>query len=435
MVTNTSSSTKNSLRGGRSKTACRFYCINKEIKEKISKLLEIKVSWGDYIDFYRWIVSFDQMLTDIQEKHPYYYKEYISSISKCGLYKVDLDTICSEGTSLPKRNKVHFTADNNTINQKRAADHIRKTFRNFEQRAGKEDSFLLKNIDTLIQEGLYGFQFRGDAGLDSVPRTKQKLSEKLDEIRENPEDKNDFLNLFACLLIYSLSGKLSPAGSKRDDARINIDCPNIYMDTKGNIQEKFPLEERYQGASRMVIINYAGTSFLTGKMVAKSSNPEWNAWFDSTTKGDTEIHIVLTDPKSPAAKDAEQYKMKPKILKCKSEEIISNNIDELKRHMEKFPDSNLCAYLTNLSLPCAYIKAEFWDNHELDNIKVDIYLPIYTKYVENLDGNYHLENPNVCDDTVRQSFMVLRRETPDLYDSFSANIEAILKHAEKLDLK
>ena len=426
MGTHTSSAPQNSPRGGRSKAADRFHRINKNIKITISDLLKTNITWINYIDFYRWIDQLDKMLIRMPKEYPDDYKKYSENISRCGLYKVDFNRIDSEDASSPKRNRVHFTADNNVNTQNRAANHIRKTFHTFEQMAGKEDGFLLKKIDTLIQKGLEGFL---------ATYAKEQFSEELYKIKRNSGGDNDFLNLFARLLIYSLSGELSSSGSQRDDARINIDRPNIYMDTKEKLQEKFSLEDRYQGASRIVIINYAGTSFLTGRLLVKNSNPEWNDWFDRTTKGDTEIHIVLTDPASPAAKDAEQYKMKPKILRCKSEEIISNNIDELRRHMAKYPDSNLRAYITELSLPCAYIKAEFHNNPDLDNIKVDIYLPIYTNYVTDPDGNYQLENPDICDDTVRQSFMVLKRETPDLYNSFSANIEAILKHAEKMDLK
>ena len=91
------------------------------------------------------------------------------------------------------------------------------------------------------------------------------------------------------------------------------------------------------------------------------------------------------------------------------------------------------AYLTDVALPCAYIKAEFED-HTLDNIKVDLYLPNYTGYERDEQGTYFLEDPDCSDDTVRQSFMIFRKDTPELYESFSANIDAILGHAKELEV-
>lgn len=45
-----------------------------------------------------------------------------------------------------------------------------------------------------------------------------------------------------------------------------------------------------------------------------------------------------------------------------------------------------------------------------------------------------MEDPDCSDDTVRQSFMIFRKDTPELYESFSANIDAILGHAKELEV-
>ena len=90
------------------------------------------------------------------------------------------------------------------------------------------------------------------------------------------------------------------------------------------------------------------------------------------------------------------------------------------------------AYLTTISLPCAYIKAEFEEDHDLDNIKVDLYLPTFGEYKQVGNGKYKLKNNEDSDDSVRQSFMLFRKEVPELYEAFSKNINDILLHAEEI---
>lgn len=98
----------------------------------------------------------------------------------------------------------------------------------------------------------------------------------------------------------------------------------------------------------------------------------------------------------------------------------------------QYPNRNFKVYLTTISLPCAYIKAEFEEDHDLDNIKVDLYLPTFGEYKQVGNGKYKLKNNEDSDDSVRQSFMLFRKEVPELYEAFSKNINDILLHAEEI---
>ena len=48
------------------------------------------------------------------------------------------------------------------------------------------------------------------------------------------------------------------------------------------------------------------------------------------------------------------------------------------------------------------------------------------------NGKYKLKNNEDSDDSVRQSFMLFRKEVPELYEAFSNNINDILLHAEEI---
>ena len=43
-----------------------------------------------------------------------------------------------------------------------------------------------------------------------------------------------------------------------------------------------------------------------------------------------------------------------------------------------------------------------------------------------------MKNNEDSDDSVRQSFMLFRKEVPELYEAFSKNINDILLHAEEI---
>ena len=199
--------------------------------------------------------------------------------------------------------------------------------------------------------------------------------------------------------------------------------PNIYMASKGEIQNLSHLEDRCGGASRVLIINYAGTSFICAERITNEVKNAWNIFLYNLLEGKTKVDVVLTNPDSAAAKDAENYKMRPYTLKVPLQKIIPENIQDLKNTMKKYSNSGIHLYPTDIALPCAYLKAEFKDNPEKDNIKVDMYLPSFAEYCPNATPE------NECDDKLRQSFIIFRDDNPELYNVFSNNMERILEHS------
>ena len=411
--------------GGRNADADRFFQINSQIRAKISALLDKTVRWRNYIlSFYAWIPPFSEMLSrlDTWTNGETSVREYLNSVSSRGLYLIDekkksLDPIY-EG------NKRKLFLPNNTLqNRKLAAEYLKNSLSKIEQNSGKP-GVLVSNLKDIINEGIDGLSKyiapKDAASSESVYSQFQKM---LDEQTET------LLEILAGLLIYAQTGYTVTNGWAERHPSV---LPNIYMGTKKEIQEKFSLQSRYQGASKLVIINFAGTSFLSGRLVDSTVDSNWKSWFHNTMQGATEIQMVLTKPGTAAAKDAERYKMRPKKLECELEQLIANNLDTLRRETIQYPNRNFKVYLTTISLPCAYIKAEFEEDHDLDNIKVDLYLPTFGEYKQVGNGKYKLKNNEDSDDSVRQSFMLFRKEVPELYEAFSKNINDILLHAEEI---
>ena len=419
-------------KGGRSKDNQRFNDVNKGIKGKLEEPSVLgSFSWRNYAGLYRWIAEFDDMILNLERTRPDFLDEYLLHTNVNGLYRVTEDHL-DEGSGKRKKRE-RFRPNNDPLERERAVKYLKAKFEKMESQRGKRRGIVSENLRALIQKGIDGCsdEVVGNSKISSRRFFQDSLAEAADE--------EQCWDLLAGLLIYAQTGQLPENAQETAESRFPKLHANVFMGTKEEIQKKFSLESRYKGASLLVVINYAGTSFLTGKRIVDSpvyeesdDYDDWNVWFFNALQGKTKIRIVLTDPESAAAVDAEKYKMKPKNLKCDPEKIISTNVETLKNHMTQFPNCDLKAYLTEVALPCAYIKAEFED-HTMDNIKIDLYLPNYSVYKRDEWGNYSLKGCH-SDDIIRQSFMIFRKDTPELYKSFSANIDAILGHAKELEV-
>ena len=129
------------------------------------------------------------------------------------------------------------------------------------------------------------------------------------------------------------------------------------------------------------------------------------------------------------------YKMKPRSLKnnIQRRDISYENIRVLLKLMDKylFQTSNFNLYFVDYALTCSYFQCIFpEDQSEKDNIKVDMYLPNFSEYTEDENGNLVIPNDQPSDTELRQSFVVKRGT--DLYDVFNNNIEDIIIHSKKV---
>ena len=120
------------------------------------------------------------------------------------------------------------------------------------------------------------------------------------------------------------------------------------------------------------------------------------------------VELILTDPHSYAALDAEQYKMFPREQVTASDRIIINNLNKLIEFKRQNKKANLKIYLTQVALPYGVMKTRH-KHSENNHMKVDIYAA----------------KPGTDDN--RPSFYMLEKnpETEGLYRFISLNIEII----------
>ena len=414
--------------GSKSKRARMIYNILNPMKKVLENNgFKIFANIGEYYKtMYEWYTPFSESILKLKNKDDVAYKNYIKSIENKGLCKLDIVdgdvNIYHDQVSLLEkengRGSVGFCIKNTVKNRTCAKQYLKEYFID-------KNNIPEEVIQKLIQASL------------------EKIQEDCRNIIRNQAYKGnwDIFELWSAILIYAESENLPEPNEEINDTQYKKKkINNIYMGSKQEIQELYSLEERYLGAKKIVLINYAGTSFFAGQIVTKEVDSDWGIFLYNMRHGRTKIKIVLTDPDSPAAKDAVLYKMRPKTLRIPLEQIIRINIMEIKHLSNKYLDYDLSLNLTDISLPCAYLKSEFDDKNK-NNIKVDLYLPSFGNYVikeikneDKVEKFQTIDDELQCDDLLRQSFMVFYRENPQLYEILSKNIDDILEHSKPVDL-
>lgn len=186
----------------------------------------------------------------------------------------------------------------------------------------------------------------------------------------------------------------------------------VFMTTKAHVEDKLSLEEREYGAKAIRLVNYAGTSFLLSSFVGNSYDPKFVEWFKKAKNGNTDFTIVLTDEESEAAREAALHKMyPPNGCLIEKEKIIAENAKKLKDLCVKNENAKISVYKTQVSLPYALFETKFKESIK-NHIKVDLYSP----FIHNDDN--------------RPSFMIYKRDNPDLYDHFAMVIDSIIDDAK-----
>ena len=197
--------------------------------------------------------------------------------------------------------------------------------------------------------------------------------------------------------------------------------PNVYLSFKEKTEdpEKVPFYKRLYGAKKITLVNFAGTSFISGANIAQiyeSSN--WlKKWFnDNLICSNIEATVVLTNPHSSAAKDASEYKMYPSNRNINKEKIIPDNLNKLLSFKKNNPNSKLSIYTSDICLPYGLMFVEYEKNSN-NYVKIDIYSPV------------------ISHDGERPSFYIFKKnpETKELFDFFIRNKEEIVKLATRVD--
>ena len=373
---------------------------------------------GEYlIAMYGWVEEFMEgvryLETDIEGL-----AHYLQDVFASGLFRLELEegkkdeepenntTLWYDRKCRGKRNRDYITLSNDAVTRWKAANYLKM---HCWERLGSDPASTLKDMTLSV--------------LDELKSRKLSTPSRIfDECCKNAKTDDDWLDLWAALLIYAHRGHVPENALPEMRPQ---PAYNLFMASKKEIQDKVSLSERCNGAKRIVLINYAGTSFLANQSITEEVDSDWSRFFYNLCLGATEMHIVLTNPSSPAAADAVQYKMRPLTLQDDIDlaGIIPRNLITLRDFFLHHPQANVNAYLTDVSLPCAYMKSEFQESFR-DNLKIDLYLPSFGAY-----ENGHLNDPKQSDDQQRQSFMVYRLYQPELYEVFSRNIEEILAHS------
>ena len=232
---------------------------------------------------------------------------------------------------------------------------------------------------------------------------------------------------------------------------------NVYVSTKAEIEAYFPIEERLHGAKKIILCNFAGSSFLLGKGISTDYKEKWGLTLFGLIAEGCNVTMVLTNPDSFAAYDAEEYKMRAMRIREKTilssndfkgvlRKLIRSNIRYLNvLKTSSMPDLNkrFQLRLTDVALPCAYFLCEF-DDTRRNHIKIDIYTPNSTKYSQpKRDGGenvYELIKPERYDGNARISFIVWQKSpnssqsTEKLYCNIRESILDIVENMSRLCL-
>lgn len=274
-------------------------------------------------------------------------------------------------------------------------------------------------------------------GIDGVLCECLKISYKENDTK-NDEFRNDKgksilekygnYGLLFLVVYYSLNGNMPEMIQKIKQRK-----PNIFITSKADLEKSVSLKERLEWANRIIMICYAGTSFLANKSISTAYDYNWYKYYKSLID-DVKIDIVLVDPNTKFYDEMVKYKMKPRILNkdVKMEDLIRANVKRIIDLIEVSDGSDINLYFADFSMTLSYFQCIFpEDKRDKDNIKIDLYLPNFSIYnEEDEEGNKVISKDQPSDAELRQSFIVKRDS--ELYAVFDKNIQDIISNSKKV---
>lgn len=397
----------------KTKTGNRFYSVFLCIKEEMKNNCGVCLNFTEYIEkMYGWIYDFQKIVEEDDGKRGReLLKEYAILCKDRGLINIDIQKSKMTGkiqASIEGKNRYSiYMLKNDGKNRNQAVEYMREKFTDVTEKGFEEA--VKKCFQELKSREDYQAEFR-------------ELEKRCSDQRMMPYE------VMAALLIYAQTGILPD----EESGNTYLGRPNIYMAPKKEIEQISSIRTRCGGAERVIQVVFANTSFLAGLKVTGEADSHWTASMGDLYATAKEIHMVLTDPESNAAEDAARYKMRPSSLRIPPEEIIAENLKDIRFTLPKYSDkNNIRVYLTDIALPCAYFQCEFKD-HRRDNIKIDLYLPSFAEYEKTGEDDYKIKDEKQSDGSQRQSFVIFRKDNPKLYEVFSNNIREIVNHSNKI---
>lgn len=404
----------------KTKTGERFNFVYMCVKEEMKRHCGIFLNFTEYIEkMYGWTDSLRYIAEeDDGERSRILLEEYVRLCKDRGLVNLDVRKTRATGklqAIIQGKNRYSiYTLKNDGQNIRQAAEYLKETFADAAE----------KNFTGAVKDSFERMKGSGDYQSEAG-----KLEQRCLKRGMTPYEG------MAALLIYAQTGILPD----EESSDTYLGRPNIYMAPKRKIEQISSIRTRCAGAEKVVQIVYANTSFLAGLKVTGEADSLWTASMGQIYATAKEIHMVLTDPESDAARDAALYKMRPSSLRISPEKIIAKNLKEIMFILPKYSDKkNIRVYLTDIALPCSYFQCEFKD-HRRDNIKIDLYLPSFAGYEEAEETEkpgeakeFRITDEKQSDGSQRQSFVIFRKDNPELYEIFSNNMKEIVNHSNKI---
>lgn len=199
---------------------------------------------------------------------------------------------------------------------------------------------------------------------------------------------------------------------------------NVYLTVKECTEDPkvFPLARRITNINKLTFLNFASSTFISGRLISGSYADYYKDWyFENLKSGDLETNVIINNPHSYAAKDAALSKMNPKRLYMGKDEIIQHNINELYKFCLENKSAKINLFLTDICLPYGIMYGENYLDASIDFMKVDLYSPLGEQ--DDIDGF----------DNERLSFYLLKSDykTREIYRLFLGAVKRIINDKKR----
>lgn len=409
----------------------RFQVINSAIFQAVKKYKPNGRSFlrSEFLNkFYSWIPEFKASYDKLSDREKVKYAEYAFRNGKLAKFEVRDGRF----TQSRDQNNLHRVSRYLPVFDMEQRQNAETCIREFFRDTIIESTYAIEAaIEGALNElkALPEHRFSQEAYDNSnrLARERELLRHAYLYFKERADNKISNENILAELLWYSLCGRYNYSYTDHP-------APNVYLASKGEIEqdETFNLDDRCKDANRLLVIAFAATTFLAGRLISESVyGPKWRKFFNKLADSKAKIDVVTVRVGSLAEKDAIDYKMRPLTINSSIDikDIVTKNHENFKDSVKANDLKNVHLYTTDIALPVSYVLAEYED-HSKDNIKVDLYLPIINDYDRSTKSKeYKLLDESRCDNTIRQSFIVYKnnKSTEKLYEVLRQNAEDILR--------
>lgn len=170
--------------------------------------------------------------------------------------------------------------------------------------------------------------------------------------------------------------------------------PNVYLTTKEQV-ELTPLFYRLEGVKKLTLLNYAGSSFITGPKTSSAyKDAVQKSFYQKLYDRKIQVEIILTEPGSAADRDACRYKMnggepiRSELVrgriprwwnqwqtKALVSHIIPCNLNDIMKLCREHPDIPASIYTSDIALPYSIMKCEYEDTAK-NCMQICMYTPL-----------------------------------------------------------